>query len=235
MADVVAVNHVAFEDLGLIEDVLTARSHRIRYVGAARAAAAQLRALDPDLLVILGGPIGVYEEEAYPFLGSEIALVERRLAARKPILGICLGAQIMARALGSRVYPGPKKEIGWSPLSLTEAGQSSCLRHLDGAKTHVLHWHGDTFDLPKDAVRLASTPACANQAFSYGPSALALQFHGEAYGSALESWFVGHCCEISATEGVTVEGLRADTARHSASLKRQGTLAFEEWLDQNGL
>jgi GMP synthase (glutamine-hydrolysing) len=235
MAEVVALYHVTFEDLGLIEGVLKKRGHAARYSSAPVMEAGDLAALDPDLLVVLGGPIGVYEEDVYPFLKTEIALIERRLAAGKPTLGVCLGAQLMARALGSRVYPGPAKEIGWSPLTLTEAGRASPLRHLDGAKTHVLHWHGDTFDLPSGATRLASTPICQNQAFSYGAKALGLQFHGEAYGRALESWFVGHAVEIAAAKGVTVAGLRADTQRWSKTLAEQGALSFDEWLAQAGL
>jgi GMP synthase (glutamine-hydrolysing) len=107
------------------------------------------------------------------------------------------------------------------------------LAHLAG--TAVLHWHGDTFDLPADAVRLAATAVCANQAFSVGEHALALQFHAEAAGRALEAWFVGHACEIGATPGLDVAELRADTARHSAAIERRGTACFREWLDTLGL
>jgi GMP synthase-like glutamine amidotransferase len=133
--------------------------------------------LMPDLLVCLGGPIGAYEEAAYPFLRDELALIERRLAAARPTLGICLGAQLMARALGARIYPAPAKEIGWGEVRLSEAGQKGPLRHFAGVP--VLHWHGDTFDLPKGAELLASTVLCANQAFAFGRYALAFQFHPE--------------------------------------------------------
>jgi GMP synthase (glutamine-hydrolysing) len=99
----------------------------------------------------------------------------------------------------------------------------------------VLHWHGDTFDLPAGAVRLASTPACRNQAFCAGSHALALQFHAEACGAALEAWFVGHACEIAATPAVSVLQLRADTQRFSAALERAGRACFGDWLDTAGL
>jgi GMP synthase (glutamine-hydrolysing) len=235
MATVFAIRHVAFEDLGLLGPVLEEAGVSIRYVEAPIAELAGLKADEPDLLVVLGGPIAVYGDADYPFLKPEIRLIEARLKAGKPTLGICLGAQLMAKAHGSRVYKGSAKEIGWSPLTLTDAGRSSALRHLDGAKTAVLHWHGDTFDLPEGATRLASTEICANQAFVWGESALALQFHAEAMGPMLESWFVGHSSEIAATEGITVSTLRADTARWTPVLRPLARLFFKEWLAKTGL
>jgi GMP synthase (glutamine-hydrolysing) len=213
---------------------LEARGHAVRYVDAPTD---DLTALDPlacDLMVVLGGPIGVDDAADYPFLNDELRLVERRLAEDRPILGICLGSQIMARALGARVYPAKTKEIGWTPVTLAEAGLAGPLRHLDG-DTPVLHWHGDNFDLPDGAERLARTEVCPNQAFAYGRTALGLQFHAEACGPALERWFVGHTVEIGATPGVSVARLRADTERHSAAMESHGTALFADWLDRVGL
>ena len=130
-----------------------------------------------DLLIVLGGPIGVYETDAYPWLVEETAAIGERLRVQKPTLGICLGAQLMAAALGAKVAPGPAKEIGYAPLSLTDEGRASPLAALDGVL--ALHWHGDAFDLPTSAKRLAFTDVCPNQAFSLGETALALQFHAE--------------------------------------------------------
>lgn len=179
---------------------------------------------------MLGGPIGAYEAEIYPFLAHEIALIERRLRADRPTLGICLGCQLMARALGARVYPSGIKEIGWGPLALTREGRASALGALAPERTQVLHWHGDTFDLPPGAALLASTALCANQAFSVG-NALALQFHAEIEAPALERWFIGHACEIGATEGVDVPSLRRDSANWGPKLAIAGREMFAAWLD----
>lgn len=232
MASVLALFHVPFEDLGSFGPVLEARGHRLTY-RAAPAGLDDLDALSADLLVVLGGPIGVYEDDAYPFLRAEIAAVERRLSAGRPTLGLCLGSQIMARALGARVYPGGTKEIGWSPLELTEAGRRSCLASLD-SDIAVLHWHGDAFDLPKGAVRLASTPLYENQAFAWGDAALGLQFHPEATAEALEHWLVGHAAEL-AQAGLNVPALRDKTKRHAPALRDRARACLETWLDPLGL
>jgi GMP synthase (glutamine-hydrolysing) len=227
-----AIRHVPFEDLGLLGPLLAERKHTIRYVEAPTEDVGKLDPLAPDLLVVLGGPIGVYENDRYPFIDAEAALLARRLAAGKATLGICLGSQLIAKALGARVYPSGVKEIGWAPLELTAEGAASCLRYL---ATPVLHWHGDTFDLPDGAVRLASTPVCRNQAFRAGRHALGLQFHAEACGHPLEAWFVGHACEIAGTPGISVPQLRADTRRFSPALEQSGRACFGDWLSSVGL
>lgn len=231
-----AVRHVPFEDLGFFVEVLAARGFTIGYREAPLddLGAAELRAC--DLLVLLGGPIGVYERDVYPFLGEEIALAEARLAKNKPLLGICLGSQIMAAALGAEVYPGKAgKEVGWGTLTVTPSGAASPLAHLAPERTRVLHWHGDSFDLPKGATLLASTDRYRQQAFSYGAAGLALQFHPEVTAKGLEAWFVGHSCEIAALPGLDVKNLRAATQRHAPALARQGKAFFEAWLESVGL
>jgi GMP synthase (glutamine-hydrolysing) len=225
---VCAIRHVAFEDLGFFAEVLSRHGFAIEYVEAAAASFGNMDPLGPDLLVVLGGPIGVYEDSAYPFLNGELELIGARLRADRPTLGICLGAQLMARALGAKVVCGGRKEIGWAPLRLTDAGRQSGLRHLESLT--VLHWHGDTFDLPEGAVLLASTDLYAHQAFSWGRRGLALQFHAEVTAPGLEHWYVGHAREIAATPGVGVAALRRDTEKYSPGLERQGRKFLEEWL-----
>lgn len=231
MKTATAIRHLAFEDLDNFGPVLESRGYRIGY---REAGIDDIAAIDPfghDLLIVLGGPIGVYDDADYPFLRDEIRLLERRLAAGKPTLGICLGAQLMARALGARVYSSGRKELGWSPLTLTAAGRDSPLAALAPEKTRVLHWHGDTFDLPAAATLLASTPLFPHQAFSAGPHALALQFHAEVTAPKLERWFIGHAGEIAATPGVDVRSLRRDTAALAPALERQGAEMLGRWLD----
>lgn len=232
--EVLAIRHVYFEDLGSLELVLGERGRPVRYldVGFAR-----IEAPDPvaaSLMVVLGGPISATDDALYPTLGPLLSKIEKRIAAGLPTLGICLGAQLIARVLGARVYSGGYKEIGWSTLTLTEAGHHSPVRHFDGARTSMLHWHGDTFDLPVDAVRLASTSVCENQAFAWGKNVLAFQCHPEIRGDRFERWLIGHAGEIAATPGIDANRLRADTARLSPALEAAASEAFGEWLDTLG-
>lgn len=223
----VAIRHVPFEDLGNLESSLLARGYRIEYKEAGLHRLSEVPA-NAELLVVLGGPIGAYEDEAYPFIRDEVRLLEKRLGEDLPTLGICLGAQMMARALGARVYPGPGKEIGWGSLALAQAARTSALEHLHGV--HVLHWHGDTFDMPAGAIHLASTAICVNQAFSWGRRGLALQFHPEVREAGLERWYIGHACEIAATAGISVADLRTQAAQHAPALQGHAAKVWARWL-----
>jgi|SRR5579859_3492995 GMP synthase (glutamine-hydrolysing) len=228
-----AIRHVPFEDLGSFAPVLRERGFAVGYRDAGLDDLGARELVDADLLIVLGGPIGVYESKGYPFLKGEIAVVERRLRLGRPVLGLCLGAQIMAKALGARVYKGKRKELGWSPLGLTDAGRKSALAEL-GARTAVLHWHGDTFDLPRGAERLASTPLYPNQAYAWQSHGLALQCHIETTVRGLERWFIGHALEIATTRGLTLERLRRDTRRLGRRLEERGPRVLTAWLDGLG-
>jgi GMP synthase (glutamine-hydrolysing) len=223
-----AVRHVAFEDLGLLGPLVSARGYDIRYhdAGVERFDAGSL--LSADLVVVLGGPVGVYECHSYPFVTDEIAAVAARLHANKPILGICLGAQMMASALGARVAPGPVKEIGYAPLTLTAAGRSSVLAPLGASP--VLHWHGDNCDLPDCCECLALTEHCPVQAFSRTPAQLALQFHLESNPTRLEAWLVGHTIELGKA-GIDPRKLRDGARKLGPALREAGSKVLSAWLD----
>lgn len=168
------LQHVPFEDLGSLDAPLRARGFDVETADVCTAPFPLSGVLSTDLLVVLGGPIGVYDSANYPFLTHEIALIRRRLEERRPTLGICLGAQLMAAALGARVYPGSAgAEIGWFPLQ-TPSPQPTpeWFSPLLKPGLSVFHWHGDTFDLPAGARLLAGTSLYPHQAFSMGDFAL---------------------------------------------------------------
>ena len=156
MKQCLVMQHVAFEDMGTFAPVLEEKGFAIRYCPVDEPPTEE-EWLSAELAVVLGGAIGVYDQVLYPFLKDEKDLIRKRLESQKPLLGICLGAQLIASVLKSRVYPGKGKEIGWGGVELTEAGRKSPLRFLDGYRP-VLHWHGDTFDLPEGADSYITTP-----------------------------------------------------------------------------
>jgi len=224
-----AVRHVAFEDLGLLGPLVSSRGYGVRYHDAGVQPIDAETLLAPELLIVLGGPVGVYESETYPFIADEVAAIAVRLHADKPTLGICLGAQMMAAALGARVAPGPVKEIGWAPLTLTADGQKSVLAPL--AATPVLHWHGDNCELPDGCTRLASTQHCPVQAFMRTPSQLALQFHLETEPARFESWLVGHTVELGKA-GLDPRELRTQARTLGAATRDLGQKVLSAWLDK---
>jgi GMP synthase (glutamine-hydrolysing) len=227
----IAIRHVAFEGLGLLSHALDREGWDVSFCEAAVEDLSHKSIEHADLLIVLGGPIGVHEIDSYPFLAKEIALLERRLVRDRPTLGICLGSQLMAKALGSAVFAGSVKEIGWGQVQLTTQGSESCLQPLSDAGAVVLHWHGDTFDLPSGALRLASNASYENQAFSYGRNAMGLQFHLEADPRQLEEWYVGHAVELAAV-GVSVKDLRAATAKLAEQLPARANAIFTRWLQE---
>jgi GMP synthase (glutamine-hydrolysing) len=225
MKHAIAIRHVAFEDAGTLEPVLKERGIGLTYLEAGVDDLSPAK--DTDLLVVLGGPIGIYEIDRYPFIKNELATIETALKKGIPIIGICLGCQALAAVLAARVYPG-KKELGWDEMSLTKEGKASPLGAIDGVR--VLNWHGDTFDLPAGATRLASSEITPNQAFTYGPKVLALQFHVELPQRDMERWLIGHTLEL-ATSKVDLGKMRADTARYAPAANEASRRLFNDWLD----
>lgn len=225
----IALQHLAFEDLGLFEDILADAGYDIDYRQAGLAAPDAAEWREAELVVVLGGPIAAYDTGLYPFLEAEIAGLRERLALRRPTLGLCLGAQLMARALGARVYSSGSKEIGWAPVELSAAGKASCLAALQDVP--VLHWHGDTFDVPEGGELLARTTATPHQAFSHGRNALALQFHPEADPARIEPWLIGHACELQQA-GIDIPALRRQSAAQGARTRAAAVAVLTAWLLQ---
>jgi GMP synthase (glutamine-hydrolysing) len=228
----VALRHLAFEDLGLIEPFLIQRGWRVRYcdIGVNDLSATDIH--NADLLAVLGGPIGAEDDALYPFLADEVSLIKERLTNQKPILGICLGAQLMARASGASVRPMRQKEIGYCPVTLTEPARKSPLVHIGNQP--VLHWHGDQFSMPLGVESFAGTATCPHQAFMIGSHAMAWQFHLEVDATRIEQWLVGHCAELSQM-GIDRQQMREVASLHSAKLKEILELVMQDWLALNGL
>lgn len=226
MKSLLAVRHVPFEDLGCLAAPLTESGYAIRYVDAPTADFSRISQAAWDLLVVLGGPIGVHEQRDYPFLTQELGLLEQRLKHKAPILGICLGGQLLAHALGAQVHKNRGLEIGWKSLQLTSAGNDSSLRYF---RKPVFHWHSDGFDLPAGARLLAGTEQCPNQAFSLGNSLLGLQFHPEVTARGLEQWYVGHTGELR-NLGLSPASLREDAERFAPVLAHQSAAFLHSWL-----
>jgi GMP synthase-like glutamine amidotransferase len=186
------LQHVPFEGPAAIADWARARNHTLS--GSRLDLGEPLPGLaDLDWLVVMGGPMGVADVAAYPWMEPELRLIRQAVDSDRRVLGICLGAQLIAHALGARVYPASDKEIGWFPV---EAIDGDTIGAFDGFPPRFtpLHWHGDTFDLPPGAMLLARGPSCPNQAFQLGRWALGLQFHLEATPESVET-LVDHCAE----------------------------------------
>jgi GMP synthase (glutamine-hydrolysing) len=228
LSNVAVIRHLAFEGLGVFAPILKKRGLALTLYDAG------VDDLDEaiesaDLLIVLGGPIGVYEQQRYPFLAQELAALQRRINQDHPTLGICLGAQLIAAAAGAQVYPGDIKEIGWGKLKLTPAGEKSSLAALHDIP--VLHWHGDTFNLPDGAQLLAGNENYPHQAFSLGKNILGMQFHPEIDILKIEQWLIGHCYELSAT-GIDPVALRQTTHALWGLVEPAAKNLLMNWLDQ---
>lgn len=173
------LQHVPFEDPGSILDWAAVRGHRVTHTRLFRRGQEMPRPSDFDWLVVMGGPMGATDDAEYPWMAAEKHLIAEAIDGDRTVLGICLGAQLLADVLGARVYGNDETEIGWFPVTLTPAGGASPLTASLPREFEAFHWHGDTFDVPKGGVALASSAACRNQAFSVGDNVLGLQFHLE--------------------------------------------------------
>ncbi|MEO8402498.1 MAG: glutamine amidotransferase [Gammaproteobacteria bacterium] len=231
MKTALVLQHLAYENIGNLAPVLIERGYEIHTVQAGVDDFKKLGSVEPDLLVILGGPIGVYDVELFPFLREEIQLIKTRLEKKLPTLGICLGSQLIAHALGAKVFAGPEKEIGWKPLTLTDAAKKSFFIHLDKEAFKVMQWHGDTFDLPSAATLLASTDLYPNQAYTIDDFALGLQFHLEVLPENFELWLIGSSSELSHLPNMDIPTLREEGALHGRLMQPQAIKFWHAWLD----
>src|SRR5262245_50196260 len=186
MKKLLVFQHVAREILGTFYPLLRRARFRIRHVNFERTPDASVEVRSYDGLIVLGGPMGVYEAERYPHLAQEIGWIAEAVQRGLPVLGICLGAQLTAAALGAAVRPATAPEVGWYPVELTEEGRRDPILSHFGPREHVFQWHGDTFGIPDGASWLAHAKHCPHQAFRYGDRVYGFQFHLEVDGLMIE-------------------------------------------------
>jgi GMP synthase-like glutamine amidotransferase len=224
----IVLQHTPTEGPGRVAALLAERKVAVEVRHLYRGDAVPEHVGSGELLVAMGGPMGVgdLDDPRYPFLAPEIGLLREAIARDRPVLGICLGAQLLAAAAGARVYPNTRRaadgavvlarEVGWGPVDLANAAREPAFAGLRG-KEIVLHWHGDTFDLPRGAVPLASTPVCRNQAFRLGWKSFALQFHCELDAETVALWVREDAAYVREANGDGgAARILADTERYFA-------------------
>jgi GMP synthase (glutamine-hydrolysing) len=222
---VLIIRHMPHEAGGTLESALGRAGLKFHYVDLYRETPARLPLDEASGLIVLGGPMNVDQTDEYPFLADDVRWIQQAIARGLPLLGICLGSQLLAKALGARVYPNGVKEIGWYPIELTPAAADDPLFAQSGGRT-VFQWHGDTFELPGGAVHLARSPLCENQAFRYGRNVYGLQFHIEMTAAMIDEWLSekGNCRELAELDYIHPEKIREQTP---CELPRLQALAAE--------
>ncbi len=222
------IRHTPYEGIAGFREPVEAAGYALDRIDVTDAAFHTVNFNAPDLLILMGGPMGVYERREHPWIDCEIDRLASRISLGLPTLGVCLGAQMIAQAMGAKVFAGRVKEVGFSPITLNSAGAESPLRHV--ADVPVLHWHGDTFPLPEDVELLASSGKYEHQAFRRGPELLALQFHAEMGEDArFEEWLEG-ADDYVEQGGLTVEQLRAEHDVYGGAAVSAGRAMVAEWL-----
>lgn len=224
MGRALVIRHVAHEGLGALKRPLES-DLAVEYRDMFRGETLPARIDGYGGLVVLGGPMGVYEEDEYPFIRPELKLIEDALKKRVPVLGICLGSQMLAKAAGSRVYKGGKKEIGWHDVELTEDADGDWLFLGFPERFRAFHWHGDTFDVPEDALLLASSAMFPNQVIKVGPAAYGIQFHLEVTERMIREWVEVNGEELSALKGIVdPKAIIDETPSSIGPLNRLGSM-----------
>ncbi len=237
MARILVFQHVAAEPLGTLDALIRARGHRIRFVNFNRHPAARPAVDAYDGLIVLGGGMNVHDEDRFPHLRVELAAIERALALDRPVLGICLGAQLLARVLGAPVYRNAVSEIGWYPLAPTKAtARDPVLCPLEAPRP-VFQWHSYTFDLPAGAVQLATGAECPMQAFRYGNHAYGFQFHLEMDAPLIGRWLSepSYLANLEACGSPqSPDAIKAATSDHIGGLMALADQVFNRLLDRIG-
>lgn len=222
------VRHVPFEGIAGFRQPVEAAGYELDRIDVADPEFSRINFNAPDLLILMGGPMGVYERDAHPWIDCELDRLASRISLGLPTLGVCLGAQMIAAAMEAQVHAGSVKEVGFAPVTLHDAGADSPLRHVTGVP--MLHWHGDTFSLPAGVELLASTDAYHHQAFRRGPEILALQFHAEmGEDPRFDQWLDGSDDYVGQA-GLTITELRAQHDRHGRDAVAAGRAMIAEWL-----
>lgn len=233
MSTVYVLQHIRWEPAGAIEAALAAAGVAVHYVRSGDGEAVPETLDEAAGLVVMGGPMGVYEQDRYPYLRRELRLIERTLAEGKPILGVCLGSQLLAAALGAPVRPGARKEVGWHPVTLTEEGRTDPLLAGVPPSFTPLHWHGDVFDPPAGAVRLASSALTETQAFRFGPSAYGFLFHLEVTPAIVRDW-AAHFTADLAEVGSDGDALLAEARKRLPPLEGLAARVYGAWAERLG-
>lgn len=230
---ILVCQHVAHEVLGTLDPLFRLHGFRIRYVNFDRDPCAVPNLKGYDGLIVLGGPMNVDETDTYPHLNCEVQLIQEALKQDKPILGICLGAQLLAFALGANVIKNPVSEIGWYDLSVTAAGHGDPLFQYFRPCEKIFQWHGYTFALPKNAVHLASSSLCANQSFRFGDKVYGFQFHLEVDEPMILRWLkvAQNAREIENLRGeIKPETIKTETETHIARSLELSKKCFTEFI-----
>jgi GMP synthase (glutamine-hydrolysing) len=238
MKKLLVLQHVAHELLGTLNPLLKRSGFRIRYVNFARHPDAEPSLDGYSGLVILGGPMSVNDAGRLPHLTAEMRLIEETLGRNLPVLGICLGAQLIAKTLGADVYPSQGKEIGWYDVSPTDEAETDPLLLEFKETEKIFQWHGETFDIPKSSSRLAFSSLCANQAFRYCDNVYGFQFHLEVDEPMIHRWLrvAENRREIAALGGtIDPEGICRDTPAHMTRLHQLSARVFGEFINLFGI
>ncbi len=237
MPRILVFQHVAAEPLGTLDPLIRSRGHRIRFVNFERAPDAQPSIDRYRGLIVLGGPMNVDEQSRHPHLSTELRVIEQALKQDKPVLGICLGAQLLAHVLGAPVQRHAQPEIGWYDLHATRDGRADPVLAPLGESAPVFQWHGRRFDVPGQAVHLARTESCEPQAFRYGDRAYGFQFHLEMDLPLIERWLAtpAYREELEASGlGHDVDSIRADSRQRIDSMQTMADRVFNNFLDLIG-